>query len=44
MIGNRAVPIGLILLLFAACLRVDPAPRFTPAWEPFEPTGNELPV
>ena len=40
MIGKRAVPVALILLLAAACLRVDLAPRFTPAWEPFQPTGE----
>jgi hypothetical protein len=36
---------GLLLLLFCAllvpgCIRPDPAPRFTPAWEAFDPAAE----
>lgn len=31
----------LLLALFAGCVVPDPEPRFTPAWEPFDPQGKE---
>jgi len=30
-----------LLALLAGCVVPDPAPRFTPAWEPFDPSGKE---
>ncbi len=34
------LPLALLLVAAAACVRPDPAPRFTPAWEPFDPTSE----
>ena len=31
----------LPLALLAGCVTPDPAPRFTPAWEPFDPEGAD---
>jgi hypothetical protein len=31
----------LLLALLAGCVTPDPAPRFTPAWEPFDPQGKD---
>jgi len=32
---------ALLLVLAAACVRPDPSPRFTPAWEKFDATGDD---
>ncbi len=34
---TRIGVLALVALLFAGCLKPDPAPRFTPAWEEFNP-------
>ena len=31
-------PLLLVALLIAGCVKADPTPRFTPAWEPFDPS------
>lgn len=38
MMARRSAPL-LLALGLAACVRPDPAPRYVPAWEPFDPTA-----
>jgi len=32
--------VPMLAMVSAGCVRPDPAPRFTPAWEAFDPTGG----